>query len=57
MGDCLCVYENNPNEAMTTREANVHGIVQIQTVRNAVHENTLSAPRLITDADVAHFLA
>ena len=36
---------------MTFREANNTDIKQIQIVRNAVTENTLSDPGLVTDAD------
>lgn len=38
------------------REAKVEDIPQIQIVRNAVKENTLSNPVLITDKDVEEFL-
>ncbi len=41
---------------MTIKEATVDDIQQIQTVRNAVTENTLSDPSLVTDADCITFL-
>lgn len=41
---------------MTIREATVADIPQIQIVRNSVHENTLSDPGLVTDADCAEYL-
>ncbi|SFC30591.1 Acetyltransferase (GNAT) family protein [Flexibacter flexilis DSM 6793] len=41
---------------MIIRQANIQDIPQIQVVRNAVRENTLSNPNLVTDADVVHFL-
>lgn len=41
---------------MPIREATMHDIQQIQIVRNAVTENTLSDPGLVTDADCLIFL-
>lgn len=41
---------------MYFREATTHDIPQIQIVRNAVKENTLSNPALVTDADCENFI-
>ncbi len=41
---------------MTFREARLEDIPQIQIVRNAVKENTLSDPNLVTDSDCEEFL-
>ena len=41
---------------MTFREARNEDIAQIQLVRNAVTENMLSDPSLVTDADCADFI-
>lgn len=41
---------------MTIREANIGDIKQIQIVRNAVKENTLSNPNLVTDEDCRIFI-
>lgn len=41
---------------MIFREANIDDIRQIQVVRNAVKENTLSHPSLVTDQDCMEFL-
>ena len=41
---------------MIFREAQIDDIKQIQFVRNAVKENTLSNPALATDADVEEYL-
>ena len=41
---------------MIFREANVGDIKQIQFVRNAVTENTLSEPTLVQDEDVAEYI-
>lgn len=41
---------------MTFREAKLSDIPQIQVVRNAVTENRLSNPNLVTDADCEEFL-
>lgn len=41
---------------MTIREAAINDIKQIQVVRNAVKENRLSNPALVTDADCEEFL-
>lgn len=41
---------------MTIREAKIGDIPQIQVVRNAVKENTLSNPNLVTDEDCAAFI-
>lgn len=41
---------------MTFREALIADIPQIQVVRNAVTENTLSDPALVPDADVADYI-
>ena len=41
---------------MTIRTANIEDIGQIQIVRNAVKENTLSDPNLVTDEDCKNFL-
>ena len=41
---------------MGLREAQIEDIKQIQKVRNAVKENTLSNPDLVTDEDCAAFL-
>lgn len=42
--------------AMIYREAVLTDIPQIQLVRNAVKENVLSNPALVTDADCEHFI-
>lgn len=42
---------------MIFREATIQDIPQIQSVRNSVHENTLSDPLLVTDADCAGYLS
>ncbi len=41
---------------MLIREANIKDIQQIQIVRNAVRENTLSNPELVTDDDCIKFI-
>jgi GNAT superfamily N-acetyltransferase len=41
---------------MIFREALISDIEQIQIVRNAVKENTLSNPALVTDADVEDYI-
>ena len=41
---------------MVYREASIQDIEQIQVVRNAVKENTLSDPGLVTDDDCREFL-
>ena len=41
---------------MIFREANIADVKQIQVVRNAVKENTLSNPALVTDEDVAEYI-
>ena len=41
---------------MIIREATIEDIPQIQVVRNAVKENMLSDPKLVTDEDCRHFL-
>ncbi len=41
---------------MEIREAEIKDIKQIQTVRNAVKENTLSNPALVTDNDCEEFI-
>ncbi len=41
---------------MIFREAQITDIPQIQIVRNAVTENTLSDPALVPDADVADYI-
>ena len=41
---------------MTFREATIQDISQIQSVRNSMHENTLSDPSLVSDADCAEYL-
>ena len=41
---------------MIFREAKIEDIKQIQIVRNAVTENTLSDPKLVTDEDCKAFL-
>ena len=41
---------------MTIREAKIQDIKQIQVVRNAVKENTLSNPNLLTDQDCEQFI-
>lgn len=41
---------------MIYREATVKDIPQMQIVRNAVKENTLSNPALVTDADVEDYI-
>ncbi|WP_270087218.1 GNAT family N-acetyltransferase [Sphingobacterium sp. SYP-B4668] len=41
---------------MLIREANIADIGQIQVVRNAVKENTLSDPNLVTDEDCRVFI-
>jgi GNAT superfamily N-acetyltransferase len=42
--------------SMQFREATVEDIAQIQRVRNAVKENILSDPNLVTDADCKNYL-
>ncbi len=42
---------------MIIREATIADIKQIQIVRNAVKENTLSDPGLVTDGDCAEYLS
>ncbi|MES2779132.1 MAG: GNAT family N-acetyltransferase [Bacteroidota bacterium] len=41
---------------MIIREAHIHDIKQIQFVRNAVKENMLSNPNLVTDEDCKEFI-
>ncbi|MBL7709541.1 MAG: GNAT family N-acetyltransferase [Chitinophagaceae bacterium] len=41
---------------MTFREATIKDIPQIQVVRNAVTENTLSNPALVTDKDCEEYI-
>ena len=41
---------------MGIREATVNDVKQIQQVRNAVRENTLSDPSLVTDDDVIEYI-
>lgn len=41
---------------MIIREATVEDIAQIQVVRNAVKENILSDPRLVSDDDCEYFI-
>lgn len=41
---------------MIFREAHIDDIKQIQVVRNAVNENRLSNPALVTDADCEAYL-
>lgn len=41
---------------MLIREAKIEDIKQIQVVRNAVTENTLSDPNLVTDEDCVEFI-
>lgn len=41
---------------MIFREAKIEDIKQIQVVRNAVKENTLSNPNLVTDQDCEEFM-
>jgi len=41
---------------MTFREATIHDIPPIQVVRNAVTENTLSNPALVTDKDCEEYI-
>jgi GNAT superfamily N-acetyltransferase len=41
---------------MFFREANINDIPQIQIVRNAVRENILSSPDLVTDHDCEEFI-
>ena len=41
---------------MILREAHINDIKQIQVVRNAVKENTLTNPALVTDADCEEYL-
>ncbi len=41
---------------MTFRAAQITDILQIQIVRNAVFENTLSDPSLVPDADVKDYI-
>ena len=42
---------------MKIREAKVQDIVQIQSVRNSVRENTLSNPDLVTNEDCEEFIS
>ncbi len=44
-------------EKMIFREAQPEDIPQIQIVRNAVKENTLSSPALVSDQDCLEFIA
>jgi len=44
-------------KAMFIREAQISDIPQIQRVRNAVTENTLSDPGLVPDEDVADYIS
>lgn len=41
---------------MSIREAKIEDVDQIQFVRNAVKENTLSDPRLVTDDDCVEYM-
>ena len=41
---------------MIIRQALIEDIAAIQLVRNSVHENTLSDPRLVTDEDCREYL-
>lgn len=41
---------------MAVKEATINDIKQIQRVRNAVKENTLSDPSLVTDDDVVDYI-
>lgn len=41
---------------MIIREAEIRDIQQIQIVRNAVKENTLSDPSLVSDEDCREFI-
>jgi len=50
----ICNPSKNNN--MTFREAKIEDIKQIQIVRNAVKENTLSNPDLVTDKDCEEFM-
>ncbi|MCD2424483.1 GNAT family N-acetyltransferase [Niabella pedocola] len=47
---------NNKPLLTMIREATINDIPQIQVVRNAVKENALSNPNLVTDQDCADFL-
>lgn len=56
-GDKLLEIVNAQNKRnMIFREAIVSDIQQIQIVRNAVKENTLSNPNLVTDADCEAYM-
>ncbi len=46
--------ENTPK--LIFREATIEDIPQVQIVRNAVKENMLSNPNLVTDADCVEFI-
>ena len=43
-------------QPMIFREAKINDISQIQVVRNAIKENTLSDPNLVTNNDVEDYL-
>ena len=43
-------------ETMIFREASIHDIPQIQVVRNAVKENRLSNPALVSDKDCENYM-
>lgn len=47
---------NKESKIMNLREAKVEDIPQIQVVRNAVKENTLSDPSLVTNQDCEDFI-
>lgn len=46
-----------PDYNIQIREANIEDIPQIQFVRNAVKENMLSNPNLVTDEDCKEFIS
>src|SRR5215470_15877005 len=47
----------SPQNKMIFRKANIDDIPQLQRVRHSVKENTLSDPRLVTDADCENYLS
>jgi GNAT superfamily N-acetyltransferase len=52
----MYLYFNKIIIQMIFREATINDIPQIQFVRNAVKENTLSDPNLVPDKDVEEFM-
>ena len=52
---CSLIFAGN-SKAMIIRQAKTEDIPQIQVVRNAVKENTLSNPALVPDKDVEDYI-